>query len=65
MIFQTTPTQDKEIDIWRKTHKCNAGQTAIGGRINFAFIPTGLGILIRVECMCGKTFQPKSNYGDI
>jgi len=56
MIFEIPKSKDIEINKWISNHKCKYKNkpTAIGGRYSFIFIPTGIGIFIKVKCICGK-----------
>lgn len=53
--FTLTLEEEKLANKWIKEHVCTAPPATIGGRISFIFIPTGLGIISEVKCICGKT----------
>lgn len=48
MKFELTDEQVKEFETWRKTHK-REYTGAIGGRYQFRFRPTGMGVCVTVE----------------
>ena len=54
MKFEIPEDKVDEVRDWIRSHECNAKQTAIGGKIKYSFIPTGLGSMIKVSCVCGK-----------
>jgi len=54
MKFELSEEQLAKFKEWNKSHNCNAASGAIGGKISFKFIPTGLGIIEEVECICGE-----------
>lgn len=54
MKFELTEGQLEKLKEWDKTHACGAMSGAIGGRVGFKFIPTGLGMIVDVECICGE-----------
>lgn len=64
MTFTLTDEQLARVRHWEKTHECKyrtdeygvdgeiyAG--AIGGSIEYTFIPTGIGDICKVRCICG------------
>lgn len=58
-IFSYSPKEAEKIRLWLEDHdgtcpyaKRNA-QGAAGGRLTFAFTPTGIGTAIEVICACG------------
>ena len=59
-VFTLNEKEKSEATEWLKKHdktckykKLNK-QGAIGGRITYKFTPTSLGVIIVVECTCGK-----------
>jgi len=52
MKFELTKEQYNKYLEW-KDH-CDTDAGAIGGRLSFRFIPTGLGTSVVVECICGE-----------
>ena len=57
MKFELNEEQIKKANQWNKKHrkKCTIDAGAIDGRLKYIFIPTGLGTLIEIECLCGKS----------
>jgi len=58
MKFELTEKEEAVYMKWVKSHKCEYTRNptlcgAIGGRLTFSFIPTGLGNLKSVQCLCG------------
>lgn len=53
--FGLTASQVEKARIFIKTHACTQPEEpgAIGGRIGYKFIPTGVGDLVTVYCQCG------------
>lgn len=58
LFFQLSPNENIKTNEWRKTHKkyCNVEDSAIGGRFRYIFIPTSLGTIKEIECICGQKF---------
>lgn len=60
-IFTITPDENKKISNWIEEHIIEkhggidyAG--AIGGRFSYRFVPTSIGEIGEVKCICGDTF---------
>jgi hypothetical protein len=56
-IFRLESEDVEKLNEWDKKHKkvCKLNkECAIGGRLSFIFIPTGLGIDTIVQCACGE-----------
>ena len=51
--FKLTPEQVKQYDEWG--HKCDAAAGCLGGKMKFIFTPTGLGMCLLAECICGES----------
>ena len=57
--FCVSDKEWKRIKKWQKTHEkaCAASESgAIGGRYSYIFLPTSIGIIGTVKCVCGKEF---------
>lgn len=54
MKFELSKEQLVKFKEWDKSHNCDAMVNAIGERISFKFTPTGLGMIVDAECICGK-----------
>lgn len=56
--FTLDEVQDKKLDEWLKQHnqecKYYHTQGASGGRLQFIFIPTNIGLITKVRCECGN-----------
>lgn len=52
MKFGLTTDQQKQLKDWH--NDCEADAGAIGGRVSYTFTPTGLGMCIKAQCMCGE-----------
>ncbi len=54
-FFELSDLEEKAVDEWRKGHECSlrCTNTTIGGKIKYSFTPTGLGVIVAVECTCG------------
>ena len=52
-IFQLSDTQLEKIKQWDTDHKCNKYGDVTGARLEYCFIPTGLGDVTIVKCSCG------------
>lgn len=58
--FEFNKKESKRIKKWSMNHDCskldenNLHKSAIGGRLTYIFIPTGIGIIKKVKCSCGK-----------
>ncbi len=55
MKFELTEEEEIKYQIWLKEHNktCSVKEIgAIGGRMTFQFIPTGLGVISQVVCAC-------------
>lgn len=60
--FFISEEQDKKIKDWIEKHTKDkhAGSSyagAIGGRYEYTFIPTGLGVIGTIKCTCGDEFE--------
>lgn len=48
-------TSSPKIDAWAYNHDCAITyEGAIGGKITYTFTPTGLGLIEKGVCACGK-----------
>ena len=60
MNFELSKEEEEKYQKWLAEHDKTCplhprkAPTAIGGRITFCFTPTGLGVIIGVECSCGE-----------
>ena len=52
--FRLTEEQTASYLQWLRDHKCDSSVGAIGGSVGVKFTPTGLGLLISAECICGE-----------
>lgn len=53
--FRITTEQKDKANKWAKEHRCKTKDVgAIGGRIGYVFIPTGIGEIVMARCACGK-----------
>lgn len=55
--FTLSPAKMEKFDKWRKAKNKKKGEVyvgAAGGAYEFAFIPTGLGIITKVRCADGE-----------
>jgi len=50
--FKLTEIQQEKFNKWN--HKCDNDGGAIGGKLQFVFTPTGLGVILNVKCVCGE-----------
>lgn len=59
MKFELTKAQEAKFKVWDKKHtECRGVDGAIGGRLTYSFIPTGLGVIIIIKCSkCNKTLD--------
>lgn len=58
MKFELTDSQLEQIKQWdhpQTGHKCNVNKQGdvLGARLEYIFIPTGLGDIVKVRCECG------------
>lgn len=54
MKFELTKEQEDKFNEWRKEiNKTYVDTTAIGGAYTFSFIPTGLGVIVKVKHVTG------------
>lgn len=55
-MFELQEDELKKAHKWERIHKCKyRGEFgAIGGGIQYIFMPTGLGTLVEIKCDCGK-----------
>jgi hypothetical protein len=57
MIFKIHKDNIEDYTDWLNDHKevCHVyGHTTIGGALTYSFTPTGLGMITKVSCGCGK-----------
>jgi hypothetical protein len=54
MKFELTKEQLARFKEWDNNHRCDAYLNAIGERVSFKFTPTGLGMIVDAECICGE-----------
>ncbi len=66
MQFYLDTTQQAKLELWRQNHfhECKYYRNengfeeiyvgAIGGHETFCFTPTGIGLVIKVQCACGE-----------
>jgi hypothetical protein len=65
VIFELSEEQIKQVKDWdnpKTGHKCKLKPNdfsdkycgAVGGHLNYTFIPTGIGVFIEVKCVCGE-----------
>jgi len=55
-MFTLDDDQRKKFDEWNRNHTCSLKKYsgAIGGRLTYCFTPTGLGVCLKVKCVCGE-----------
>lgn len=60
-MFELDEKQEKLFHDWNCEHiktckltQSPTGTGAIGGRLSYCFIPTGLGVITKVKCACGE-----------
>lgn len=68
MKFELTDTQLEKIKQWddsKTGHKCNVNKQGdvTGARLEYVFIPTGLGNVVKVKCDCGAMLDVTENWG--
>jgi len=56
MSFSLDEKQELKLSKWKKKHikKCKSRPSTEGVRFTYIFTPTGLGMIIKVKCLCGK-----------
>lgn len=67
--FELSDDQYNKIVEWDKTHKCTLRPNygikkycgPIGGAISITFIPTSIGMIVKVKCACGDSFNVSEN----
>lgn len=60
--FELTENQYKKIEEWNNTHECTLRPKygmekycgPIGGALSLTFIPTSIGMFVKVRCVCGQ-----------
>jgi len=62
--FTLEPAQVKKFKKWNNKHKktCKyaldqTSMGAVGGRLTFSFIPTGIGCISEIKCACGEVLD--------
>lgn len=50
--FELDDEQNKKVEEWR--NHCSERGGYNGNRVTFSFSPTGLGMIVSVECVCGE-----------
>lgn len=66
--FSVSKEQWNSFEIWKEEHdksckfyddgsKIDSPTGAIGGRFSYCFTPTGLGEVLIINCMCGKSIN--------
>jgi hypothetical protein len=68
IIFELSDTQIEKIKTWdhpKTGHKCRVNKKGdvVGARLEYIFIPTGLGDVVRVRCECGEELDITENWG--
>jgi len=68
MKFEITDTQIEKIKQWddpKTGHKCNANKQGdvAGARLEYIFISTGLGDIVKVRCECGEELDVTEGWG--
>lgn len=59
-VFEITQEDEVEFETWLSEHdktcplKERSTQGAIGGRLTYSFTPTGIGLMKKISCACGK-----------
>lgn len=55
-MFALDETEAKAALNWIKRHKCihRGNHGAIGGATTYSFTPTGIGVVVKLSCACGK-----------
>lgn len=53
--FSISEEEEKSVEEWRINHK-HADSGAIGGGLTYSFIPTSIGTIGKVKCICGSEF---------
>lgn len=54
MEFILTQEQVQKFTDWNFNHVINCTDYGTDGRLEFCFIPTGFGKIIKVKCSCGE-----------
>lgn len=58
-MFTLTHKELLKIDAWKLKHNHNY-KAAIGGQFTYCFTPTGIGVIVKVKCDCGKEIDISS-----
>ena len=54
-MFKLDPDQVYTASHWINNHDCPlTSHGAIGGAITYHFTPTGIGVVVKLSCACGK-----------
>ena len=59
--FSIDEEQLPKLNEWLEKHRMCGSKAAIGGGRTYLFCPTTLGVVIKVQCCCGKEID-LSNY---
>lgn len=66
--FYLSDSDKRKVDKWDNSHKSECEYYinplkigAIGGRLSYTFIPTGLGDIMIVKCACGAKLDLTNN----
>lgn len=57
--FPISESEEKAIKKWQTKHEKNhkGGYGAIGGKYTYIFIPTSIGTVGTIKCLCGESFD--------
>jgi hypothetical protein len=62
MNFELSEIEEQSTKAFREAHrKCRLPST-IGGQFEYRFIPTGLGYLITIKCVCCNEISDITDY---
>jgi hypothetical protein len=62
MIFELSEIEEQSAKTVREAHRKCQHATTIGGQFEYRFIPTGLGYLITIKCVCCNEISDITDY---
>jgi len=57
LTFVVSGDDRERVAWWAARHTCRAEPDFAGGRLTYAFTPSGIGPSVRVQCACGAALD--------